>query len=111
MKQTLTITGKVHEIRPEQKFSEKFRKQEVILDLMWDEKKSWTQYRSVEFINDEINKLTFQEGDVVSVEAEISGNYHEASNRYFNSDRVCKVEVLKPNASMVQDGDNGSLPF
>lgn len=117
MKQSATITGKVHEIRKEQKFSDKFRKQEVILDLMWDEQRNWTNYRSIEFVNDEINKLTFQEGDVITVDVDVTGNYHEKSDRYFNSDRVFRVEVIATQEqremayNLGVTGDDSELPF
>ena len=114
------LKGKVHEVIPAQKVSEKLKKQELIIEYAENEK--YPEYLKFEAINDKCDLIApLKVGDGVEVFFNYKGRAwtdKTGKKSYFNSLQLWKVTILNslqqsgpvhtPNISQKEEDD---LPF
>ena len=122
------ITGAIHEILDEQRFSEKFSKRDFVLEI---EDGAYKQYVKFQLINDRMDLLQYHTtGDKVTVSFNLRGRSYEKQGEtvYFTNLEAWRIESdanatndkhdSKPAFKQVkkveplgQDNDDGDLPF
>jgi hypothetical protein len=112
------ITGKLHKIYPLQQISDKFAKQEFVLDIE-DKYQPYIKFQATQQYTDQLNR--FEVGQEVEVSFNLQGREWEDKNgqvKYFNSLNCWKIELAQPQAeppkeeaTTSNDAFNDSLPF
>ena len=122
------ITGTIHEILDEQRFSEKFSKRDFVLEI---EDGAYKQYAKFQLVNDRMDLLhKHTVGDKVTVSFNLRGRPYEKSGNtvYFTNLEAWRIEsdantphdkhTSKPTFKQVkkveplgQGNDNDELPF
>lgn len=78
-----TAIGNIYQMGETVKRTETFRIREVVLEMDGAKK---TQYVKFQFVQDACNRLDmFNEGDKVKIEFNLTGQYHEASDRFYTN--------------------------
>lgn len=94
MSESITITGKAHDILPIDNFQSGFQKQSLIVET----ESQYPQFINVEFINDKIELLNnISVGNEVKVSININGKKWESpqgETKYFNSITAWRIEKL-----------------
>lgn len=89
------VTGKLHEIYPEQQVTDKFRKREFVLEI---DDNSYTQYIKFQATQDRCSLLdNYGKGDTVKVNFNLSGRpftNREGQQVYFTNLVAWKLEKL-----------------
>lgn len=121
------ITGTIHAILDEQRFSEKFSKRDFVLEI---EDGAYKQYAKFQLVNDRIDLLTnYTIGDRVTVSFNLRGRPYDKHGEtvYFTNLESWRIERdantpndSKPNKQSLrvkkveplsQDNDFADLPF
>ena len=94
------VTGRLHEIFPEQQVTDKFRKREFVLEI---DDNSYTQYIKFQATQDRCSLLdNYGKGDTVKVNFNLSGRpftNREGQQVYFTNLVAWKLEKMSGSAS------------
>ena len=90
----MVIKGKLHEVFPEKKFKDTFRKREFIIES--SENAQYPQFLKFELLQDNCEMIdNFSIGDELEISFDLSGKSWtnpEGEKVYFNSLRVWKIQ-------------------
>lgn len=106
----MQLTGTVTRVRDFQQVTEKFSKQELIIEVQDGDYKN---IFCIEFINDKVKLLEgVTVGQELTVDTNVRCNHNENSDRYFTSVRAWKIDTCEqPPVAENSEQYEDDLPF